>query len=128
MFFKIDVLKNVTNFTGEACNFIKKRFQQRCVPVKFARFLRTPFLTEHPQWLLLKKRYEIQKKNLFKAKFWSDVSKLKIDNSKSFTYAVSREPFPVNTWINGHYTKSLLSPSNWKLQLFRIPRSSTDNL
>ena len=26
----------------QACNFIKKRFQQ-----KFAKFLRTPFLTEH---------------------------------------------------------------------------------
>ena len=27
-----------------ACNFIKKRFQPRCFPVKFAKFLRTPIL------------------------------------------------------------------------------------
>ena len=30
-----------------ACNFIEKRLQQRCFPVKFAKFLRTPFFTEH---------------------------------------------------------------------------------
>ena len=28
----------------QVCNFIKKRFQHRCFPVKFAKFLRTPFL------------------------------------------------------------------------------------
>ena len=33
---------------------IKKRLWHRCFPVKFAKFLRTPFLTEHLQWLLLK--------------------------------------------------------------------------
>ena len=53
MFFKIDVLKDSADFTGKhqcwslACNFIKKRLQHRCFPVKFANFLRTPFFTEH---------------------------------------------------------------------------------
>ena len=28
----------------KACNFIKKRLQQKCFSVKFAKFLRTPFL------------------------------------------------------------------------------------
>ena len=57
MFFQIDVLKNFANFTGKhqcwslACNFIKNR----CFPVKFAKFLRTPFFTEHLRWLLLNK-------------------------------------------------------------------------
>ena len=27
---------------------LKKRFWHRCFPVDFAKFLRTPFLTEHP--------------------------------------------------------------------------------
>ena len=27
-----------------ACNFIKKRLQQKCFPVKFKKFLRTPIL------------------------------------------------------------------------------------
>ena len=31
---------------------LKKRLRHRCFPVKFARFLRTPFFTEHLQWLL----------------------------------------------------------------------------
>ena len=53
IFFKIGVLKNFANFTGkhlcwsEACNSIKKRFQHGCFPVKFVKFLRTPFFTEH---------------------------------------------------------------------------------
>ena len=35
------------------CNIIKKRLQHRCFAVKFAKFLRTSFLTEHLMWLLL---------------------------------------------------------------------------
>ena len=32
---------------------LKKRFWHRCFPVNFAKFLRTPILTEHLRWLLL---------------------------------------------------------------------------
>ena len=32
---------------------LKKSLWYRCFPVNFAKFLRTPFLTEHLQWLLL---------------------------------------------------------------------------
>ena len=53
-----DALKNYKNFTGnicvgvsflrklglQACNFIKKRLQHRCLPVKLTKFLRTPTL------------------------------------------------------------------------------------
>ena len=31
----------------------KKRLWHRCFPVNFAKFLKTPFLTEHLLWLLL---------------------------------------------------------------------------
>ena len=48
----------------QACNFIKKRLCRpatllkkglchRCFPVNFEKFLKTPFFTEHLQWLLL---------------------------------------------------------------------------
>ena len=37
----------------KTCNFIKKRLQHRCFPVKFCKFLRTFFFTEHLRWLLL---------------------------------------------------------------------------
>ena len=61
MFFKIGVLNSFANFTGkhlcwsfflknlqaEGLQLDKKRLQNRCFPVKFAKFLRTPFLTEH---------------------------------------------------------------------------------
>ena len=58
MFFKKGVHKNFANFTQKhmcwslflnkvarlrACSFIKKRFQYRCFPVKFAKFLITRF-------------------------------------------------------------------------------------
>ena len=56
MFFKKDVLRNFGNFIENTCvgvsffnigkglktfNFIKKRFQQRCFPVKFAKSFKT---------------------------------------------------------------------------------------
>ena len=37
----------------KACNFIKKRLQHRCFPVKFAKFLRTPILKNFCERLLL---------------------------------------------------------------------------
>ena len=61
MFFKIGALKNAANFTGkqldslfnkvaglQTCNFIKKRLQRSCFPVKFAKFLRTLFFYRRP--------------------------------------------------------------------------------
>ena len=65
---KKGVLRNFPKFTGkhlcqsvfflmwfeaEAYNFILKKLWHRCSE-NFAKFLRTPFLTEHLQWLLLK--------------------------------------------------------------------------
>ena len=38
-----DVLQN----RCQACNFIKKRLQHRCFPMKFEKFLRAPLFTEH---------------------------------------------------------------------------------
>ena len=65
MFFEKGDLKNFANFSEKhlccnlfcslkACNFIKKRLQDRCFPVKFSKFLRTPFFTEHLWGLLLR--------------------------------------------------------------------------
>ena len=57
---KIDILKNTANFTRkqlcwsfffiklQACNIITKRLQQRCFPVKFAKF-KNSFFEEHLQ-------------------------------------------------------------------------------
>ena len=66
MFYKIGVLKNVANFTGKhcwspfliklqtwICNFNKRKLQHSRSSMKFAKFLRTSFLTEHLWWLLL---------------------------------------------------------------------------
>ena len=44
-FDKVAGLKSLT--------LLEKRLQHRCFPVNFAKFLRTPFFTEHLQWLLL---------------------------------------------------------------------------
>ena len=63
---KNSFLKNFENFTGkfkslfnrvaglQACNCIKKILQQRCFPVEFAKFLRTPILKNNCERLFLK--------------------------------------------------------------------------
>ena len=38
----------------KACNFIKNFFHHRYFPMKFAKFLRTAYFTEHLRWLPLK--------------------------------------------------------------------------
>ena len=68
MFFKIGVLNSFANSQQQntyvvvsfdkvaglkVWNFIKNRLQHRRFPVKFVKFLRTPFFTEHLWWLLL---------------------------------------------------------------------------
>ena len=68
MFFKIDGLQNFSNFTTKhlcwslffnkvadqkASNFFENSLQHKCLSVKFAKFLRTPFLIEHLCWLPL---------------------------------------------------------------------------
>ena len=71
IFLKIGILKSFTNFTSKHLCwslFLKnlqavdlqlhrKRLQRRCFPVKFAKFVRTPFFTEHLRWLLLHLRW-----------------------------------------------------------------------
>ena len=60
MLLNIGVLENFANFTGKylcwSLFFNKVADLQSCwyFPVKFAKFLRTPFLREHLQWMLLK--------------------------------------------------------------------------
>ena len=39
---------------GRPAILLKRRLWHRCVPVNFAKFLRTTFFTEHLRWLLLK--------------------------------------------------------------------------
>ena len=67
---KEGILQNFVEFTGKhlwqsfflnkaadvtPATLLKKRLWQRCFPVKFARFLRAPFLQNTPGQLLLKK-------------------------------------------------------------------------
>ena len=62
------ILRNFAKFTGKhMCRslflnkvtgprpgtLLKRRLWYRCFPVNFVKFLRAPFLTEHPRWLLL---------------------------------------------------------------------------
>ena len=68
MFCKKGILRNFAKSTGKhlcqslyfnkvaghkPATLLKYRFWHRCFPVNFAKFLRTPFLTEHLRWLLL---------------------------------------------------------------------------
>ena len=68
VFYKKDVFRNFAKFKGKhlckslffnkvaglrPATLLKKRLWHRYFPVNFAKFLRTPFLTEYLQWLLL---------------------------------------------------------------------------
>ena len=68
VFCKKAVLRNFAKFTGKhlcqsllsnkvaglrPATLLKKRLGHSCFPVNFAKFLRAPFLKEHPRWLLL---------------------------------------------------------------------------
>ena len=65
---KKGVLTNLAKFTGKhlrqslffnqvgglrPTTLLKRRLWRMCFPVNFVKFLRTPFFTEHPWWLLL---------------------------------------------------------------------------
>ena len=60
----------------KACNFIKKRLQHRCFAVKIAIFLRTPFLKNICERLLL---------NMNKCATWKKCNKEKLQHAKSAT-------------------------------------------
>ena len=49
----------------KCATLLKKRLWDRCFPVNFAKFLRTPFLIEQLLWLLL---------NFLKAKAWTSLN------------------------------------------------------
>ena len=56
MFFKIAIIINLVNFTGKHLCwylFLIKLQALKRFPVKFAKFLKTCFFTEHLQWLFL---------------------------------------------------------------------------
>ena len=69
VFCRKGVLRNFERFTGKhfcqnllfnkvpglrTVTLLKKRFWYRCFPVNFSKFLKTPSITEHLRWLLLK--------------------------------------------------------------------------
>ena len=68
LFWKKSVRRNFTKFPGKHLRqslfliklqpLLKKRLWHWCFPVNFAKFLRTPFFTEHLWWLLLEERCE----------------------------------------------------------------------
>ena len=68
VFCRIGVLRNFAKFTPKhlsqslffnkvaslrPATLVKKRLWLRCFPMNFAKFLRTPFLTEQLRWMLL---------------------------------------------------------------------------
>ena len=49
----LEISQNSQENTYARVSFLIKRLWHRCFPMNFAKFLRTPFLTEHLRWLLL---------------------------------------------------------------------------
>ena len=77
VFCKKGVLRNLPKFTGKhlsqrPATLFKKRLWHRCFPVNFAKFLRTPFFTEHLRCLLLQIRtfFKKAKSTLLKSTYF----------------------------------------------------------
>ena len=69
-----------------ACNFIKKRPQRKCFPMKYEKFLRAVFLQNHLRWLLLKILF------LFYVKIYFRIKKKRIQ--KLITLLMNQVIFP----------------------------------
>ena len=95
MFFKLGVQR------PKAYNFILKRFQHRCLPVNFAKFLKTPFL-QNTSWRQLL--------NLYIALVQSNQSFFKRKWKKTFSWGI-----PKQVMLTVAFTVSYFS---W-MQLFR---------
>ena len=106
VFCKKGVLRNFTKFTGKhlcqrlffnkvaglrAATLLKKSLWHRCFPVNFAKFLRTPFFTEHLRWLLL------NSKNIHFIR-WKNFSVLKL----LFCGGKSISKYRKTVFIGGH--------------------------
>ena len=79
VFYRKGVLRNFAKLIGKhlcqslffnkvaglrPATLLKKRLWHRCFPMNFAKFLRTPFFTEHLRWLLLDRRGILIKKKI----------------------------------------------------------------
>ena len=125
VFCRKGVLRDFTKFTGKhlceslylikvagrgPATLLKKRLWQRCFPVNFVKFLRTPFFKEHLWWLLLNFVLDYFDKN------WSDV--LQIDqqdvnlsiNSILESMNSILDEHALSKWINKYILKFKSKP------------------
>ena len=92
----------------KAWNFIWKRLQHRCFSVKFTKFLRTHFFTEHIRWLLLKLSHELSRywiweqwMVLFRGSYWLYSAYFIL--SCVFRFFLILSFFPYFLWILLHF-------------------------
>ena len=92
----------------KACNFIKKRFQHRCFPLKFAKFLRISIFTRTPifPWLLLNNLHFLRKQP-----WWSPFSYI----CKSCKFTKTKDPIK-----NIYFTISSPFVKQPKVTAFRV--------
>ena len=117
VFYKKDVLKNFSKFTGKhlcwslffnkdaglrPATLLKNRFQQRCFPVNFVKFLRTPFL-KNTSWRLLLK---VTKKT-FGLTSWKPPASAKLDLSHYCLYISVLFQIQTNICLDRYQLKSV---------------------
>ena len=96
----------------KSCNFVKKRFQHKCYfPVKFAKFLKTPFLRKTSggcfRKLLLRRNFSWDHSNRVSWTLVMDVSSPKFCLKFNFYYpwnnqkGIGFQIFSDNFWDNG---------------------------
>ena len=86
-----------------SATLLKRKLWHRCFPVNFAKFVRTPFLTEHLGWLLLFKLFLKWKKKLW------PFSTARVHLTKGYEAAIRSHFLILNTWP----TSTTNSVSQW---------------
>ena len=130
MFCKKDVRRNFTKFTGKhlcqsfsfnkvtgvrPATLLKKRLCHRCFPVNFAKFLRTPFLTEHLWWLL-----PVTANSNSKMPISLDMKRKKVKNQCLSLQLFSRKFKAIGVFLRilGNFPKQFLKNTLTRLHLY----------
>ena len=120
VFCEKDVLRNFAKFIGKhlcqslffnkvaglrPATLLKKRLWHRCFPVSFTKFLRTPFISEHPQWLLLGHRHWRDVQDFFLCHFcvlcpYQDPKKEWTQKMYNFGQTALFDHFCFTNWVN----------------------------
>ena len=99
---------------------LKKRLEHRCFPVNFAKFLRTPFFTEHLWWLLLQEVELVGELILSKTQIISKTKILKAFHARGITQLTKSYVIILDIYLEKQNYSTRHFPLKMKKKVFGI--------